>query len=229
MRIFIAWTALFSVLLSQEIFATFDVIAAKSASLATEASGVVKFIAVKAGDRVSQGDLLARLDTSSEEIALELAKSALSFAKSSFEKAKNARSVNSKQSFDEASFNLKQAELNVARLEDAISKKSLKAPFDGIIVDKMVEVGEGVGAISKPLFTLQEYPQVKLLIGVSAKYASDVTLGDEFKFNHKGKTKTAKITAIRPNINPKNQKIYLEALTKELVVGEFGEGVLVIK
>lgn len=229
MKVFIAWIAVFSALFSQEIFATFDVVANKSAKLVMQASGVVSFVGVNVGDMVKQGDLLARLDTSSDEIALELAKSALNFANSSFEKVKSAKSVSSKQSFDEASFNLKQAQLNVKRLEDAISKKSLKAPFNGIVSDKMVEVGDGVVALASPLFVVQSYPEVKLLIGINSKYADAVKLGDEFKFNHNKVAKTVKITAIRPNIDPKNQKIYLEALSNDLLVGEFGEGVLVIK
>lgn len=219
----------FAFLHAKEIFATYDVVAKQEARLALQSSGVVFKIYSDVGDMVKKGDTLASLDTSSEEIALELANAALEFAKSSFEKVKNAKSVSSKQSFDEAKFNLAQAAIKVKQIQDAISKKRLIAPFDGVIAARFVEVGDGVGAISQPLFLLQSYPQVKLLIGVDSSYAFKVGLKDEFKFIKNGKEFVVKIDAIAPNINPSNQKFYLHATSSGLLVGDFGEGHVVIK
>lgn len=217
-----------SLLSGEEIFATFDVIANKSTKLAMQSSGIVSEINVKIGDKVKAGQLLARLDSSSEQIALNLAKKSIEFAKSSFQKIQNVKTVTSKQSFDEAKFNYDKAILEGARLEDMISKKNLYAPFDGVIVSKLVEVGDGVGAIVQPLFIMQSFPEVKLLIGIDSKYSSKVKLNDEFRFEFENKKYSTRISNIYPNIEPKNQKIYLEAITTGLKVGDFGEGILVV-
>lgn len=214
---------------TQEIFATYDVIAKQEAKLAMQSSGIVIQMHADVGDVVKKGDLLASLDTSSEEIALELANAAFEFAQSSFDKAKTAKSVSSKQSFDEAKFNFEQAKIRLKQIKDVISKKRLIAPFDGIIAARFVDVGDGVAAISQPLFLLQSHPEVKLLIGIDASYAFKVKLKDEFKFIKDKKEFLVKIDTIAPNINPANQKIYLHATTSGLLVGDFGEGYLVIK
>lgn len=214
---------------AQEVFATYDVVASKSAKVAMQTSGIVLALHADVGDMVQKGELLAELDSSAEQIELALANSALEFAKSSFEKLRLAKDVSSKQSFDTAKFNYDEARIRVQKISDIIAKKRLYAPFSGVISAKLVEVGEGVGAISQPLFILEERPNVKLLIGLDAKYANKVKIGDEFKFKYQGEQKSAKITAIVPNINTANQKIYLQALSSGVLVGEFGEGSLEIK
>lgn len=229
MRKIVLIFVLASSLFGGEIFATFDVVPVKSAKLAMQSSGIVASVSANVGDMVKKGDVLARLDSSSEEIALELAKTAFAFAVSSFEKVKSAKSVSSKQSFDEARLRLDEARLNVKKIEDMIDKKSLKAPFDAIIADKFIEVGDGVAQVAQPLFLIQSYPKNKLLIGIGSAHMGLVKIGDEFKFIQHGKPKSVQITAIHPNINPKNQKFYVEAICDGLTVGEFGEGSVVVK
>lgn len=214
---------------AQSVFATFDVVAKQSAKLAMQTNGVVSAIYVKEGQLVKRGDLLASLDSSSEKIAQEIAARNALFAKNSFDKVNSTKSVSSKQSFDEAKFRLDTAELELKRLNDLIAKKSLYAPFDGVIAAKLTEVGEGVAAISQPLFLLQTASDVQLLIGVDVSYAGMVKLGDKFKFSYAGKSYSVNISEIVPNVNPNTQKFYVKANAKGLVVGAFGQGELELK
>ena len=63
---------------------------------------------------------------------------------------------------------------------DHIKKAVLKAPFDGVIASKNVELGESASPL-QPAFVLNSQ-EVKILIAIDERYANAVKIGDTFKF-----------------------------------------------
>lgn len=226
-----------------KIYASFDVAAAKDAQLALKAVGIVKTVNVEIGSTVKRGDVLLELENESEKLAVKLAQNDLesaqtvkAHAKSVLDKFKLVQSVSSKQAFENAEFDFKNAALaeNRAHLALNLAQKRLEdtrllAPFDGTISGKSIEVGEGVGGVAQKLMSIFSYPDVKLKLSFDEKFKDRVKIGSEFvyKIDGKNEERRGKISLIYPTIDTKNGKIYAEVQTQNLMPGLFGEGYIV--
>lgn len=225
------------------IYASFDVAAAKDAQLALKAVGIVKSVNVEIGSAVKRGDVLLELENESEKLAvrlaqndLESAQTAKAHAKSVLDKFKLVQSVSSKQAFENAEFDFKNAALaeNRAHLALNLAQKRLEdtrllAPFDGTISGKSIEVGEGVGGVAQKLMSIFSYPDVKLKLSFDEKFKDRVKIGSEFiyKLDGQSEERRGKISLIYPTIDTKNGKIYAEVRARNLTPGLFGEGYIV--
>lgn len=227
---------------SEEIFADFEVYAKQSSKLAFEGSGKVDKIFVDVSSHVKKGDVLASLDQSSLEIALkkakndlELAKNASEFAKNTLSKFTQVREVTSKQEFDEvkykfdeAALRVQAAEIAILNADDHLKKAVLKAPFDGVIASKNVELGESASPL-QPAFVLNS-EEAKILIAIDEKYANLVKVGDTFKFklDATNEEKEVKIALIYPEIKRETRKFYAQAYDVGMKPGMFGQGKVII-
>ena len=226
-----------------KIYASFDVAAAKDAHLALKAVGIVKTVNVEIGSAVKRGDVLLELENESEKLAvklaqndLESAQTAKAHAKSVLDKFKLVQSVSSKQAFENAEFDFKNAALaeNRAHLALNLAQKRLEdtrllAPFDGTISGKSIEAGEGVGGVAQKLMSIFSYPNVKLKLSFDEKFKDSVKIGSEFVYKLDGQSeeRRGKISLIYPTIDTKNGKIYAEVQARNLTPGLFGEGYIV--
>nr|WP_315058416.1 efflux RND transporter periplasmic adaptor subunit [uncultured Campylobacter sp.] len=226
-----------------KIYASFDIAAAKDAQLALKAVGIVKTVNVEIGSAVKRGDVLLELENESEKLAvnlaqndLESAQTAKAHAKSVLDKFKLVQSVSSKQAFENAEFDFKNAALaeNRAHLALNLAQKRLEdtrllAPFDGTISGKSIEVGEGVGGVAQKLMSIFSYPDVKLKLSFDEKFKDRVKIGSEFVYKLDGQSeeRRGKISLIYPTIDAKNGKIYAEVQAQNLTPGLFGEGYIV--
>ena len=227
---------------SEEIFADFEIFAKRSSKLAFEGSGRVDGLFVDISSHVKKGDVLASLDQTSLEIALKkakndlaLAKNAKEFAKSTLNKFSQVKEVTSKQEFDEvkykfdeATLRVQAAEIAILNAQDHLKKAVLKAPFDGVIASKNVELGESASPL-QPAFVLNSQ-EVKILIAIDEKYANLVKIGDTFKFklDAMSEQKELKIALIHPEIKRETRKFYVEAYDSGLKPGMFGQGKVII-
>ena len=226
-----------------KIYASFDVAPAKDAQLALKAVGIVKSVNVEIGSAVKRGDVLLELENESEKLAvklaqndLESAQTAKAHAKSVLDKFKLVQSVSSKQAFENAEFDFKNAALaeNRAHLALNLAQKRLEdtrllAPFDGTISGKSIEVGEGVGGVAQKLMSIFSYPDVKLKLSFDEKFKDRVKIGSEFiyKLDGQNEERRGEISLIYPTIDTKNGKIYAEVQARNLTPGLFGEGYIV--
>ena len=142
--------------------------------LGVEATGRVAEIPYRENARVTRGTLLLRLDPSTERTRLEAtrrdvqvvtatlesARSTAALAKQQYDRTRelHGRQLASQQQLDEASSRLESSQADVraaqARLRSAQSAVSLardqlahleiRAPFDGVIAHRLVEIGEQV-------------------------------------------------------------------------------------
>ncbi|EAJ0336031.1 efflux RND transporter periplasmic adaptor subunit [Campylobacter lari] len=230
---------------SEEIYASFDVLAQNQSKLSLQSAGIVKAIYVNINDKVKKDQVLLKLEDSSEQIALKLAQNeyklatlALEHAKSSLEKFKKVQEVIDKQSYENVLFEFQKAQslqqkafLNIQHYKDLIDKKTLKAPYDGIISNKYIDIGDGVKGISHILFEFFSYPKVKLLLSFDEKFKDKVKIDDIFiyKIDSNEKEYQGKITLIYPSIDIKTRKIYAEVEALNFTPGSFGEGKIITK
>ncbi len=212
---------------AQDIYATFKVYAFKEANLAFSSSGIVKKVNVDIGSFVHKDDILAILQNDDLKATMQKAKAALDFAKKNFERIQKSKSVLDKQSYDKALFNLQTAKAKFSLAKANYEKTFLKAPFDGVIFYKALEVGDAVPGSLNPrvVFKIQSKSKRKLILHFNQEYLSKVKVGTPFEFSIEGldKNYTAKISKIYPRINQK-QEITAEVITTNLPAGAFGHG-----
>ncbi len=131
-------------------------VAVHGATLGVELNGTVREIAFDSGASVKRGALLVRLDTSTEEAQLAGAEAEAQLARIARDRARSLRQAeaNSQADLDAAEARAKQAEAAVAGLRAAIAKKTIRAPFDGRLAIRQVEVGQSVQP-GTPIATIQ--------------------------------------------------------------------------
>lgn len=215
-----------------EIYATFDVKPAKSANLAFDASGVIKQVNKDMADEVKKGEVIAFLDNRDKAASLESAKTTLKFARKDYERQKEVKNLIDASKFDAFAYKYENAKNQLAFQEVMYDKTFLKAPFDGVIYFKDVEVGDTVsGMMLKTVYKVQSKHDRKLVINFDQKYHNVVKVGDTFKYKVDGDAKeyTGVISKIYPLANANNRKIQAEILAKDIVVGLFGDGTIITK
>ncbi|WP_457748714.1 efflux RND transporter periplasmic adaptor subunit [Sulfurimonas sp.] len=218
-----------STLHAKDIYATFNVEAQKSANLAFTASGLVKNTSAEIGSSVKKGEVLASLDNADIQALLTRAKTVYKYAKRSYERQLKIKNLIDEGKFDTVAKAYESAKSSLAYQQAMYNKTFLKAPFDGVIFYKDIEVGDAVsGLMLKTVYKIQSATKRKLLITFDEKYANIVKVGDTFEYMVDGDTKTytGTIRKIYPQANTKNRKITAEVQAKNFMVGLFGTGTI---
>jgi RND family efflux transporter MFP subunit len=137
-----------------------SVVARRHSSLSTTVSGRVESVAVEAGDRVSKGQPLVRLDDELEKLTLSSAEASVSEARASLEDARRrlreAESVGAGSNIAATEVSSResavaQAEARLARLEAErdrqrveVGRHRVEAPFAGLVSERNSDPGEWV-------------------------------------------------------------------------------------
>src|SRR3989449_11727852 len=119
-------------------------VAIRAVTLASEVAGLVREIGFDSGAFVRKGDVMVKLDTSTEEAQLASAQADAELARASLVRARSLREANvsAPADLDTAEAQAKQTAANVGTLHATIAKKSIRAPFDGRASLKQVELGQ---------------------------------------------------------------------------------------
>lgn len=189
--------------------------AVQGATVSAELAGTVAEIKFTNGGLAKKDDILVRLDASSEEAQLRSAEADLALARADLERARDlaARNVVSKAELDSAESKFKQKEGTVSNMQSMISKKEVRAPFDGQLGIRLVNVGQMVTAgqqvvslqALEPLYVDFALPQQylsKLSEGLDVHVQTDVMPGQEF---------VGKLTALNSSVDPVTRNVMLQA------------------
>ena len=231
-KIFLGLIGLALSLSAGEIYATFNVHPMHSASLAFDASGVVKEVKKAVSSKVKKGTLLASLQNTDKKATLEVARTTLKFAQKDYERQLQVKTLIDQSKLDAFEYKYENAKNQLAYQEAMYQKTFLKAPFDGVIFFKDIEVGDTVnGMMLKTVFKIQSEHSRKLILEFDQKYHSKVKVGDKFEYKVDGDDKlySGEIYKIYPQVNNNNRKIIAEVNAKDIMVGLFGDGKIITK
>lgn len=192
-----------------------SVSAVQGAIVSAELGGIVSEVGFESGAVAKKGDVLLRLDTSSEQAQLRTAEADLELARADLERSRGlaTRKVISKAELDSAESKFKQKEGAVDNMRAMIAKKEVRAPFDGQLGIRQVNVGQMInsGQLVVPLqaldpvyvdFALPQQHLAKLSPGLESHVHTDTLSGREF---------VGKLTAINPNVDPITRNVQLQA------------------
>jgi len=135
--------------------------AAQGVTVTPEIAGTVKEIAFESGATVAKGDLLLRLDTSTEEAQLRSLEAQVQWAKVSLDRQSTLRTnqLVSQSDLDSADAAWKQAVANADNVRAIIEKKTIRAPFAGKLGIRQINLGQYLDA-GKPIVSLQSLAPV---------------------------------------------------------------------
>ncbi|MDP4858404.1 MAG: efflux RND transporter periplasmic adaptor subunit [Desulfobacterales bacterium] len=180
-----------------------------------ELSGKVERIGFEPGTKVKTGDLLVQQDISAENAQLRAAEASLTLAKIDLERKSKllAQKTISRSEYDNAEAQYKQAAAQADNIRAAIKKKTIRAPFDGRLGIRLVNVGqvlkEGDAIVSlqsiDPIFVNFSLPQQQLAqvtSGLTVQVTTDAL---------PGQVVAGKITAINPQVDAATRNIQMQA------------------
>ena len=192
-----------------------SVSAVQGAVVSTELGGVVAEINFQSGGVAKKGDVLMRLDSSAEEAQLHTAEADLELAKANLDRERDlaVRKVVSKQELDTAQSTFGQKQGAVDNMRAFITKKQIRAPFDGMLGIRQVNVGQMINSGQQVVqltaldrvyvdFALPQQNLPQLAAGYEARVHADALPGREFK---------GKVTAINSMVDNVTRNISLQA------------------
>ena len=225
--------ALFAVAVkAEEIYATFDVKAEQSASVAFSSSGIIGKMYVDIGSKVEKDALLAELINNDIKAMVDVTQIALKYAKNDYERQEKVKQHINESVFDSYAYKYENAKVQLQYQESLLDKTYLRAPFDGIITDKKVEIGDVVsGQMITVVYDIQSIKARKLILKFDQKYHNKVHVGDTFQYKVDGDlaTYTGTIHKIYPTIDSKSRKMFAEVKAESFPVGLFGDGYITTK
>lgn len=216
----------FSILWGEDVYAIFNIEAVKDSNLTLDSSGIVSEMLVDVDSVVKKDDKLLSLANKDKIAQANSMKQQYLFAKKQYERYSKTGGAVDKNTLDNYYFNYKKLEADYAYYISLLDKSILKAPFDGVIAERKIDLGDGVGANSTTLFRLVSH-QKKMVLQYDSKYIDKVKVGDEFEYSidGNGQKKVAKITKIYPTIDDTTRKVTAEAaVSDDMTPGLFGDG-----
>lgn len=226
---------------AEDVYANFFVEAHKSANLAFDAGGIVKNIHADISSRVKKGEKIAELFNEDIKASLDIAKAELAnaevvlkYTKKDYERQEKVKHLIDEARFDVYALAYEKAKTAVALASATLAhqqalydKTVLYAPFDGVIFEKNVEVGDVVTEMSpKTILKLQSSSERKLVLEFDQKYWQQVKPRQNFKYKIDGdKNEHVGIIAkVYPHADLNSRKLNAEVFAKDFVVGLFGDG-----
>jgi membrane fusion protein, multidrug efflux system len=131
-------------------------VAVRGVTLASEVTGLVRRIGFDSGAFIRRGEVLVELDASTEEAQLAAARADAELARATLERNRTLRAsdYSSAADLDAADARAKQTTAAVGTLKATIAKKTIRAPFDGRVAIRQVELGQ-VLSPGTPVASLQ--------------------------------------------------------------------------
>ena len=179
-----------------------------------EFSGTLTSLTVKAGDRVSKGQILGRIDDAGMSQQLASAENQYSLAKTTYERQKNLwdKKIGSEIQFLQAQTQMISAQKAVAQIKAQLSKTVIRAPFTGTIDEVFVEKGQVVSPSAQGLMRIVNLANMYVATTVPESYIGKLKMGDlvDVYLTSLGKTYKGKVRQVGNFINPNNRSFGIE-------------------
>jgi len=158
----------------------------QAATLYSKTSGFVTMIAVDRGDMVKTNDLLATVASVETDQQYESAVRDLQNKQRNWRRAKDlvARGWTSQQAADQAETDFTMATATVAQLATLKSYEQIRAPFDGVITARFVDIGTLVQnsatnmTSNQPVVTIADQSRLRVDVHVEQRDVPFVHVGD---------------------------------------------------
>ncbi|MDZ7789199.1 MAG: efflux RND transporter periplasmic adaptor subunit [Xanthomonadales bacterium] len=152
--------------------------ATNGVNLTTELGGIVRSLEFENGAYVEAGEVLARLDVDADEAQLAALRAARDLAESERDRLRRLRRQNSvsESELDQAESRFRQAAAEVDAQQARIDQKILRAPFDGYLGIRRVDLGEYI-APGTPIVPLRAIAPIFMNFTLPERHLPNVETG----------------------------------------------------
>lgn len=184
-------------------------------TVSADADGTVIKILAESGTAVKAGDPLVELDTSVEVAQLNAAQVRAELARINIDRAKELLDAKTlaKSEFDTIEATAKQSVADVAALKALIDKKLVRAPFDGRIGIRMVNVGQYISK-GQALMPLQKLNPIFANFSVPQRQLSDLSIGQKISITvdaYRNKVFEGTVSAINSEVDSSTRNVSVQA------------------
>ena len=192
-----------------------SVAANRDVMVSAEESGVITELLVEKGVQVSAGQPIARIDDRLLAPQTAVARAQAALARELWIRRKRLfeeDNVGSELAYLEARFQAEQADAALATLERRLERTVVTAPIEGVLDDRLVEVGTMVNS-GTPVARIVDLDPVKVRGGVPERYAADIRLGAQTSVTFdvlEDRTFDGTINYVGAAVNPSNRTFPIE-------------------
>jgi membrane fusion protein, multidrug efflux system len=188
--------------------------AVQGVTVSADLPGIVDRIAFDSGRPIRQGDVLVQLDTRQERAQLAAAEAQRDLARLNFERMQalvNDGAI-ARAEYDQAAAEQKQTEARVGEIRAAIERKTIRAPFTGILGIRQVNLGQYLSA-GDPVAPLQSLHPIYVNFGVPQQDAPQMRLGRQVRIATEGNGAefTGRVTAVDSVVNTATRNVQVQA------------------
>lgn len=197
--------------------------------VASEVDGKVEVVKFEEGHRIKKGDLLVKVNSDLLEKSLTASQARYEQVLSDLEQAeidlKRAESLFadkliSEQSYDDRKFRVKSLEKNslslkadVERFEIELKKKEIRAPYNGVILQKHVDRGEWLSP-GLPVAMIAKDDTVDIIVEIPEREVMFIKKDNTVSIKAGGKETTGVVVAIIPKGNISTRTIPVKIRAK---------------
>lgn len=179
-----------------------------------EFSGTLTSLNVKAGQRVSKGQILGKVDDAGMSQQLASIENQYTLAKTTFERQKNLwdKKIGSEIQYLQAQTQMISAQKSVAQMKAQLAKTLILSPFSGTIDEVFVERGQVVSPSPQGLMRIVNLSNMYVTTSVPETYIGKLKAGTEVDvfLTSLGKTYKGKVRQVGNYINPNNRSFGIE-------------------
>lgn len=206
-----------------------DVRALRRAELAAGASGEVREVRVRVGDRVEKGDLLVEIDPSLAAARMRAASASKEVGAAQYERADRdaerlstaGPDIAAAAEIEQATSERKRAEAERRRAKAAeaearaaLGRHRVKAPFDGVVAMRSVDPGDWVDP-GVEVIELVDDAAVEVLVSAPPELAPYLKLDDKALFRYSGASVPATIVGIVRALDEASRTIRIRLVADE--------------
>src|SRR5437667_544867 len=191
------------------------VAAVHGVTVSADLPGTVARITFDSGRSVHEGDLLIQLDTRQEQAQLAAVEAQRNLARLNADRMRgllNERVI-SKAEYDRAVAEDEQSQARVAEIRAAIERKTIRAPFSGILGLRQVNPGQYLAG-GDAIVSLQALNPIYVNYGVPQQAANQVRVGHVVRITAKDQANvefSGRVTAIDSIVNESTRNIQVQA------------------
>lgn len=190
--------------------------AKRSVTIFSKSEGEIISFPVASGDRVTEGQELLKLDLTNATLAVDYARKAVDDAQQKHERALYLRrkNVSSTANVEDAAIAVDRAKIQLRQAEEALSERTIRAPFNGLVGIPKVELGDRINTQTE-LLTLDDRSELYVEFKVPEKFLPRIELGDRLEGRtpgYAGKSFAGIIGNIDSRIDPVSRTIMVRAI-----------------
>jgi membrane fusion protein, multidrug efflux system len=204
--------------------------AVQGVTVSADLPGTVERIAFDSGRSVRQGDVLAALDTRQERAQLAAIEAQRELARLNYNRLKGLLSerVISQAEFDRAAAEQKQTDAQVGEIRATIERKTIRAPFSGVLGLRQVNLGQYLAA-GDPIVPLQALHPIYVNFGVPQQDLAQIRVGHRVKITSNdlaGAAFAGRVTAVDSVVDQATRNLQVQA-TLDNPAGKLRPGMFV--